>query len=78
MKVVHECACMRDPADVSVSVCECACACVTGTWAAQLQPSPHDATSCDDHLCPDKELDPERPVMLPHPSPTPRAQPGGG
>ena len=78
MKVVHECACMHDPADVSVSVCERACACVTGTWAARLQPSPHDTTSCDDHLCPDKELDPERPVTPPHPSPTPWAQPGGG
>ena len=42
---------------------------MTGTWAAWLQPSPHDTTSCDDHLCPDKELDPERPgtPLTPHP-----------
>ena len=42
---------------------------MTGTWAAWLQPSPHDMTSCDDRLCPDKELDPERPGTPPTPHP---------
>ena len=47
----------------------CACARVTGTWAAWLQPSPHYTMSCDDHLCLDKERDPERPGMPPNPHP---------